>query len=203
MLCTRISIDWCLLQNCWQPNFIHVMLKSRCWKILETSSRSWRRTVCRRLHNPAKERKNSLTIFLVKLKRLKQSKNFAVTLICAWPFSVFARCAWKRWKWHTDADEIVKLQREFGRRFQDFWNLESGIKTVWNCCWISANKCPNGIVVLNRGGTPPRGESINFQVAQALTCFRTWKLWSRNLPINTFAFTAYLKSGGLKQRTIT
>ena len=46
-------------------------------------------------------------------------------------FSVFAKCTWKRWKWHTDAeyaDEIVKLQREFDRQFQDFRNLESGIK---------------------------------------------------------------------------
>ena len=38
---------------------------------------------------------------------------------------------WRWWKWHTDteyADEIVKLQREFGLQFQDFGNLESGIK---------------------------------------------------------------------------
>jgi len=33
--------------------------------------------------------------------------------------------------------------------------------------------------------------------------FRTWKFWSTNLPINTFAFAAYFKSGGLKQKIIT
>ena len=35
---------------------------------------------------------------------------------------MFAKCTWRRWKWHTDdeyADEIVKLQREFDRQFQD------------------------------------------------------------------------------------
>jgi len=52
-------------------NFIHVMLKSRCRKILEARSR--RRTFYLRLRNPAKERKNSFAIFSVKLKRLKQS----------------------------------------------------------------------------------------------------------------------------------
>ena len=76
LLCTTISTDWYSLQNCWQPNFLHVMLKSRCRKILEARSRSWGRTFYLRLRNSAKEKKNSLTMFLVKWKRLKQSKNF-------------------------------------------------------------------------------------------------------------------------------
>ena len=46
-------------------------------------------------------------------------------------FSVFAKCTWRWWKWHTDvenADEIANLQLECDRRFQDFCSLESGIK---------------------------------------------------------------------------
>jgi len=29
LLCTTTSTDWKLLQNCWQTNFSHVMLRSR------------------------------------------------------------------------------------------------------------------------------------------------------------------------------
>jgi len=47
------------------------MLKSLCRKILEARSR--KRTFYLQLRNPAKERKTSFTIFLVKLKRLKQN----------------------------------------------------------------------------------------------------------------------------------
>jgi len=49
-----------------------------------------------------------------------------------------------------------------------------------------------------RGGVPPQGASINFQGAWVLTHPATWKVWSINLPINTFVCTAYLKSGVLE-----
>ena len=65
LLWTAISIDWYSLQNCWQPNFVHVMLKRRCRKIFEARSRSWRWTFYLRLRNPVKEKKNSFTTFLV------------------------------------------------------------------------------------------------------------------------------------------
>ena len=89
----------------------------------------------------------------------------AVTLICIWSIWVFAKCTWRWWKRHTDAeyaDKIVKLQREFDRWFQDFRNLEiwkhkNVFNTLWNWCWISAKRFPNGTVHLNRGGAPPRG----------------------------------------------
>jgi len=121
-------------------------------------------------------------------------------------FSVFAKCTWRLWKWHTDTDaeytdEIGKLQLKFDCRFQDFRYVESGINvfnSLRNWCWISVNRCPNGTVVLNRGSMPPKGN--NFQGAWALMCFRTWKFWSINLPINTFAFTAYLNSRGLETK---
>jgi len=48
LLCTTICID-CYLQNCWQPNLIHIMLRSRkFWK-----GRSYSRTFYLRLCNPA------------------------------------------------------------------------------------------------------------------------------------------------------
>ena len=33
LLCTTVCIDCLLLQNCWQPNFIHVVLRCRSFKI--------------------------------------------------------------------------------------------------------------------------------------------------------------------------
>jgi len=57
LLCTTISIDCYLLQNSWQPNFIHFMLRN--WsresesEILERSELSRSRTFYLRLRNPA------------------------------------------------------------------------------------------------------------------------------------------------------
>jgi len=48
-------------------------------------------------------------------------------------------------------------------------------------------------VVLNQGA------SINFQRA-SLTPPTIWKVWSLNLPIKIFVFTAHLKSGGLETK---
>ena len=135
----------------------------------------------------------------------------AVTLICVWPFSVFTKNTRKWWKWHTDAeyaDEIVKLQREFDRQFQDFHNLESGIKITLE---VDIESVPVKVQMeqwLLIVGTriPGSNQYINtmdFQRARAFARFRTWKVWSINLPIDRFAFTVYFKSGDLKQRTIT
>jgi len=72
----------------------------------------------------------------------------------------------------------------------------------------SAPIAPNKIQIRNRffidqlflaGGTPPQGVSINFKVTRDLMCSTTWKVWSINLPRNTFA--TFLKSRGLEQRT--
>jgi len=47
----------------------------------------------------------------------------------------------------------------------------------------------------NRDGAPLQGVWINFQRARALTRTATWKVWSINLPIDTFVCAAYLTSG--------
>jgi len=44
----RFPLIAMLLQNCWQPNFIHVMIRSRCQKFWK----GWSQTFYLRLHNP-------------------------------------------------------------------------------------------------------------------------------------------------------
>jgi len=51
-------------------------------------------------------------------------------------------------------------------------------------------------VVLNRGGTPPMEEPMNFQRVRALRALEHGNFES----INSFAFTAYLKSGELETK---
>ena len=119
----------------WPPNFIHVMLKSGCPKILEARSRCWRRPLYLRLRKPAKKRKNSFTISLVKLKRLKQSWNFGEGSYANMYLIFYHVC-----KVHLEMVKVAywcwiccwnyKLQREFDRRFQDCRNLDSGIKIL-------------------------------------------------------------------------
>jgi len=56
---------------------------------------------------------------------------------------------------------------------------------------------------LTRGIASP-GETIKFpRVHKPLHALQHIKFDQINLTINTFVFTCYLKSGGLKQRTIT
>ena len=58
-------------------------------------------------------------------------------------------------------------------------------------------------VDLKQGAHLPRVASKNFQGARAPKRPTILKAVSANLPMDTFAFTAYLKSGGLNERTIT
>jgi len=41
ILLTTIFTDCQLLQKCWQTCFIHVMLRSRCWKFWKGRSRTF------------------------------------------------------------------------------------------------------------------------------------------------------------------
>jgi len=57
-------------------------------------------------------------------------------------------------------------------------------------------------VVLNRGGTPPKGGVNKFPGVHEPYALYNMESLIKNLPINTFVFATYLESGDLKQRTI-
>ena len=132
LLWTAISIDWYSLQNCWQPNFIHVMLKSRCRKISEARSRSWRRTFYLRLRNPAKEKKNSFTTFLVNYSVWSKAN-----ILAKGSFANMFLTFFRFFKVNLEMGKVIMLQKCWwdckvatwmDRRFQDFRNLGSVIK---------------------------------------------------------------------------
>ena len=83
------------------------------------------------------------------------------------------------------------------------FNLESGIKMFSIPFEFDVESLPIDVQMEQwflMVRAPPKVESIYFQGTRALTRFRTRKFWSINLSKNTFAFTAYLKSGGLETK---
>ena len=180
----------------------------KIWRSMALLATPWLR-LC---PQPCQRKKKLIHTLFGEIKAFKTKLKFSQRQICQYVFdifSVFAKCTWRRWKWHTDAeyaDEIVKLQREFDRQFQDFHNLESGIKFFSILFEFDVESVSIDVQMeqwLWMVRAHPKGESIYFQGMWALTRFRTRKFWLINLPKNTFVFTAYLKSGGLTQRTIT